>query len=43
MKTMKVGSKVKLNKKVGTVLAIDGSLGLVKFSFGTFCINLNGK
>jgi len=39
---MEIGTKIKVNKSIGTLIKIEGSYGLIKFEFGQFCFNLNG-
>ena len=38
---MKLGTKIKINKNIGTLVIIKGSYGLIKFEFGKFVFNLN--
>ena len=39
---MKVGTKVKINKKKGTIIKTEGNYGLIKFDYGSQIVfNLN--
>ena len=38
---MKVGTKIKVNTGVGTIIKIEGNYGLIKFKSGQFVFNLS--
>lgn len=42
MKEIKVGTRLKINSLIGTVLKKEGSYALIKFEFGKYVYNVLG-
>ena len=38
---MELGTKIKINKSIGTLIKKEGAFGLIKFKFGKFVFNLS--